>query len=272
MQEAGSYQDSGASPVTDSSPASESQGGGNQQTGVNPVWTAALEGIPAEFHPKLQEHFGKWDSNYQRMQQQIAPYKQFTQYDPQHLSQAWAMREMLNNNPMELYRRLTQALGLSEQQAQGEFEPEQEYEGQNDDDPRWSEFKARQDALDAQQQQIANFIQGRAEGEVTEQWQNAFEAQIADIQQRFGDFDVVDVLNRASQMDDPDIARAYIEQQEFLRREFQRTRSTANSRAPLVQPTTGGMPSSAQKDPADFTKEERAAMFRDMMNASQSRG
>ena len=269
--EAGSSQDSGVSPVSESTSAPESQGGGNQGTGVNPVWTAALEGVPAEFHPKLQEHFGKWDSNYQRMQQQYAPYKQFTQFEPQHLSQAWAMREMLNNNPMELYRRLTQALGLNEQQSPGEFESEEEdspFRGE-DEDPRWTEFKQRQDALDAQQQQIAEFIQGRAESEVTEQWTNAFEQQIEALRQQHGDFDIEDVLTRASHMDDPDIGRAFQEQQNFLRREFQRSRSTANVRAPLVQPTTGGIPSSAQKDPAEYTKEERAEIFRNAMNLSK---
>lgn len=270
------------SPVSNQSPSETSNGGGGQTqapTGINPAWSAALENVPNEFHKGLQEHFGRWDQNYAKLAQQYTPYRSFAEQkiSPQDLQQAWQLRGLLDSNPHEVLRRLSTALGVQVSQAQQQQEQEQqtpssqEQEGEPED-PRWAEINRRQEMLNQQNQQVLDFVQQRARQEEVSAAETEVGQEIEQLKQKYGEFDVVDVLQRASVMDEPSIEAAFQQQQQFLEKEFQRTRSSANNRAPLVSPTSGGMPPSAQKDPAHYTKAERTAAFGALLQAHNERG
>jgi len=267
------------SPVDNQSPSRNVGGGqssnGQAPTGINPAWTAALEGVPNEFHKNLQEHFGRWDQNYQKLAQQYTPYKSFAdqRISPQELQQAWQLRGLLDQNPHEVLRRLSTALGvkIAQEQQEQEQQSSQEPDGEPED-PRWAELNRRQEMLNQQNQQVLNYVQQRAHQEEVQAAEQEVGQEIEQLKQRHGDFDVVDVLQRASLMDEPNIELAFQQQQQFLQREFQRTRSTANYRAPLVSPTSGGMPPSAEKNPAQYTRAERTAAFGALLQAHNERG
>ena len=265
------------SPVSNQFPSGSTGGSGQGQssTGINPAWTAALEGVPNEFHKGLQEHFGRWDQNYQKLAQQFTPYKNFAdqRISPQELQQAWQLRGLLDSNPHEVLRRLSTALGvqIAQQQQEQEQSSQEQQEGEPED-PRWAEFNRRQEMLNQQNQQIMEFVQSRAHQEEVSAAETEIGQELDQLMQRYGEFDVVDVLQRASLMDEPDIGMAFQQQQQFLQQEFQRTRSTANYRAPLVSPTSGGMPPSAEKNPAHYTKAERTAAFGALLQAHNERG
>jgi len=270
----GDSQSYDGSPVDNQSPSGPESGGQQASTGINPAWSKALEGVPNEFHRGLQEHFGRWDQNYTKLAQQFSPYRNFAEQkiDPDQLQQAWQLRGLLDSNPHEVLRRLSTALGVQiaqeqqEQKQQQQQESSQEFEG-DPEDPRWAEMNRRQEMLDQQNQQLMNFLQQKSHQDEVSAAEAEVGQEIDALRQRYGDFDVVDVLQRASLMEEPNIEHAFQQQQEFLQREFQRSRSSANNRAPLVSPTNGGMPPSAEKNPAQYTKAERAAAFGALLQA-----
>lgn len=107
--------DSGGAPQNDGS-----QNG--NQGGINPAWNDVLNVIPQELHSQVTPHLQKWDGNFQRVQQQYAPYKQFldNKVEAPYLQQAYQLAKALETDPEGVYNLLHQEFGQQQQNPQGQ--------------------------------------------------------------------------------------------------------------------------------------------------------
>lgn len=91
----------------DTGGAPENSGGGN---GAHPAWNDMLGVIPQELHEQVLPHLRNWDQNVQKVQQQFAPYREFSQggWTPDRLRQAVGVAQAIEQNPrgfMDVLRR-----------------------------------------------------------------------------------------------------------------------------------------------------------------------
>lgn len=82
----------------------------NSGGGVHPAWNDMLGVIPQELHEQVLPHLRNWDQNVQKVQQQYAPYREFSQggWTPDRLRQAVGVAQAIEQNPrgfMDVLRR-----------------------------------------------------------------------------------------------------------------------------------------------------------------------
>jgi hypothetical protein len=213
---------------------------GGESTGVNPAWNEILSVLPDSLHPVVKPALEKWDTNYnngiQKVHSEYEPYKAFKDggYDPQTIQYALAILDKIENDPKSIYDALAEHNGWAEQGQNDSENPEYEPEGEVD--PRilraeqLAEAVAEYTMTQHQQQQEA------AEDE-------ALDAEIAGL------------LEENKLTEDPHVERfmlglmlagasAQDAMKEYLALTSEvATRPRANSTAPVVMGSGGGVPS-----------------------------
>lgn len=264
--------------------------------GHNPKWDKMLGKIPTEFHNIVADDLKQWDRNYGALAQQYAPWKQLVQQGitPEQASKAYQLYQTINMNPMEIYRRLGEALKdqlppqdnrsqqqVTQQQQQGQQGNAGEYEveGQGNSEVTSSpEFQA----LQQQYNQLYQMVQGDISNRQLEQQTQSYEAQIEQtfqqIEAQNGPFDRADVLQRlAAQLQmgqEPNILKAYQDQQTLIQQYTQQQAQVNQQQvpnAPRVMPTSGGVPNNSSA--VDLTSAEgRKQRFKELMDAANQSG
>lgn len=86
---------------------------GGDSGGVNPAWTPIYEKIPTEFHNMIQPTLKEWDQNFQRVQSQFAPYKDYAEQGiaPDHINASLRLAKVLQENPRFVYDKMVEAYG-----------------------------------------------------------------------------------------------------------------------------------------------------------------
>lgn len=235
----------------------------------NPKWNGLLSKIPNEFHNIVAEDLKEWDRNYGQLSQNFAPWKQFSQQGitPETLQSAYQLYQVMQANPVEIYRRLGEALKDQLPQQQEQQQEDTEEEEYSEDTNQFDissnpQYQQLQQQVEQMQQMLTQQYQSQQE----EQYSQQIETTLNQIEEKHGAFDRVDVLNRvASQLqrgEQPDIIKAYEEQQAFVQNIL--AQHQVKPSAPTVMPTNGGLPPNASPAKLD-TEQGRADKFAELL-------
>lgn len=237
----------------------------------NPAWKPVLEAIPSQFHGIVKPVLKQWDSNYGRLAESYAPYKEFSQQYPtvnsEILQRAYTLYDTLDKNPQELYRRLGEYLGVNANTTTPDT-PEQvnifEDETTSEQQPTDPRYEALQQQVMQQQQQLQAFQQAQMADRYTQQ----LDSEIKQLQKAHGNFDVKDVMNRVlAQMqrgEEPSIQKAFQEQQSFI----QMVMANSKPAPPQVLSPGGGTPANTE-NLSIKTQDDRVNAFEAMLRAAQ---
>ena len=157
---------------------------------LNPIWDEAWADVPDPIRQQQRTVFEKWDANYNGLQARYAPYQKFEQqgYNPQYLETAIDIQRALVTDPEGFVRQAIQEFGLTAFQAQ---QLQAAAQGQEEEflDPQ--EQRLRQlEALEAErQQQWEQQQQQYAAEQARQQGAQQVQAAIANLHQKYGDFD-----------------------------------------------------------------------------------
>lgn len=190
---------------------------GSGQGGGNPYSLADnfLQGVPDEHRPILEPYVKKWDAGvtrrFQEIHSQYEPYKQLG--EPDQLSQAVEIYQLLDQNPQLVYQILHQQFG----QAPGQGVGNQQIEDEEEEENPFSQFQEVLTPFQQQMQQqqqmleaLAQVVVGKAQQERQAEEDRQLDQYLTNLKQEFGEFDEKFVLSQmANGMSGEDAVKAF---------------------------------------------------------------
>lgn len=231
-------------------------------SGGHPAWDEYLKDIPEVFHPQVKPAFEKWDKNFQKVQSEYEPYKEFIGTDPNELQAALQVANLIRTNPKALYDNLGSRYGFNSNFDQGQsdeeddsedeygYEYESEEESSIEDDPRFQElankyaemaqYIQRQQQEQQEQQQMA---------QVKQETEQAFSEIEKGLGRTLNDNERAEIVQRTVMLGDRnggnyDIREGYKDFAQFVN--TVRSQPRANDSAPDVLSGNGGLPVKSQ--------------------------
>lgn len=239
---------------------------GVEQSGGNPAWADILNTLPDAYHDVVRPKLEDWDRGVQdrftKQAETYNPYKSIIEQKiaPDELMAAYQFSQQVEQDPVAMYERLgayLQQQGYTPQQAAQAVQDAAEdngdagFEYSEEDDPRITALQQQQDAMreafEAQQFEQQKFaIEQQTYSEV-----DAFQKE-----KQLPGWELKEVLNRARNMAEPDLAAAY---NEWTQVKAQMGAASPGRDAPGVLSATGGNPLSPRKAYEDMTRDEQRA-------------
>ena len=224
-------------------------------TGGNPAWESVRTKLdPVSFHA-IEDELKKWDKNAESrissLNQQLKSYSDLG--SPEQLQNYAAIAQKLDAEPETVYNALGEFLKqngrLPETEAELQDavdEQEEAEEGNPTVDPRIAQ-------LEAQQQQMQEFLQQQEQLKMQQEADQALDQEIQELKQQMPDFtdeDVKEVLMRAAfQLQSTGKSAKLADvAQEYLDNTVNRIRAVPRpgDSAPRLLPTSGGLPGGQQ--------------------------
>jgi hypothetical protein len=251
------------------------QGGG----GINPAWNEVLGVVPQELHSQITPHLQKWDQNYDKVQSQYAPYKQFidANVDPENIAFALNAMQQIEQDPKSVVESLTQYMkdnGLLEEEPPVAGQDQGQVGGEELPEVfQHPEYQKLQQELQ-QVRQLAETMgqswvqQQQAEQEAAED--EELQEQIETLKTEVGEFDVEWVLQKAvldveNGKEVTDL-KPYVEQY----RQFEQSIVEKHQRpAPQMLPSGGQAPNN-QTDMKSLSDSDRRKFIADRLRATQA--
>lgn len=250
---------------------------GSQETGgdftPNPAWEELLSALPEEYHSKIAPQLQKWDSNFDRVQSQFAPYKSFADQGltAENLEYATNLARLVDSDPMQVIKALTDYSKQNNLWVDPEEESADEGQGQIDDGEfpdisKHPEFVKMRQIVES----LGTTFLEQREAEQAAQQDAELAEQIDNLTEEHGEFDVKWVLHQAL-MDvesgvEVDDLTPYVQQYRELEKSII---EKANRPAPKLIPNGGAAPTN-QQDLKALSEEERRQYIVDTLKASQS--
>lgn len=263
QQETSQETDNNSQGYVPSGDSNDSEGTGN--TGGNPAWTPLLEKIPTPFHDEIKPFLSEWDSNFNKVQSQFAPYKPIIEQGikPEDINQSLQLARLLSANPRLVYDQLAERFGFNSGQGReeetNEEDPEDNEENNFDnpmDDPRLAPFiQQQQQMAEYLQQQQAIQQEQQLQQEIQQEWQSIEKAHGSPIPQDIR----AEMIQRAIFIADqkgtePSLKEGYDSYNAFVNKV---RGQKANNTAPQVFGGNGGLPSTPQGITGDMSDEDR---------------
>lgn len=176
---------------------------------INPAWEDLLGVVPSQLHSQVTPHLSKWDQNYQKsineVHSQYEPWKKYQDggVSPDDVDYALGLVNALSENPQEVIKALQEWVGAEYPEQQGQLNQTQQ--NQNlEDDPILSHPKVQemQEALNTMAQIILSGREKEQQAAADEELEN----DLAELTEKYGEFDEDLVLALASQGDEFDFA------------------------------------------------------------------
>lgn len=257
----------------------QEEGIGSQETGgdsFNPAWSELMGLIPEELHPQVQPHLQKWDQNFDKVQSQYAPYKQFADQKVPADQIAYALNVMqeIESDPVKILNALQDYVKenglLPDEAANAQGQEPNSDQGQVDDSglpdiSNHPKFKELEQLVQTYGQAFVQQQQQQQEAQEDE----ALQEQIDTLQEELGEFDVKWVLHAALDAaesgNDVEDLRPYVEQ---YRQYEQSIIEKSRKPAPRLMPAGGQQPTS-QVDFKQMSDAERRQFIVDRLSLSK---
>ena len=146
---------------------------------VNPAWEDMLSKVPEEFHPALTPTLSDWDKNFQKVQQEYAPYKEFIENSipVEAIQQSMQIRDLLENNPRGVYDFLQSQYNYGVPEAPvvpGPKEDEYSYDEDSQDISSHPEFQKLSQQVEGFQRMFEDARQQEMESQVQQEIEKDF--------------------------------------------------------------------------------------------------
>jgi hypothetical protein len=244
-------------------------GGGES---YNPAWNPVFEKLPSEFHGMIAPTFKEWDSNFQKVQSEYAPYKQFSEQgvQPDQIQTALQVAHLLQSNPRFVYDKMMEQYGEewgvnSGQGAEEENEFEEDDEQQRFSLERDPAFQQTQAQLNA----IAQFQQQQIENQARQQINAEIDRDFAKVSEKYGELtqNDIEMIVSIATSQNVSVTQAADKVFSFAPRQQQSTPSNL----PNVVPPGGGMPASVV-NPADLNGQQTRSMVEQILRNAANNG
>jgi hypothetical protein len=283
----------GADPTPEpiSDPAPDDATAGNEPLGDPSApqsaieWQQLIERIPEPLHEEIRPMLQEYERQYQRVNEQLAPFKQFVDsgVSQADVELALSIHNAMLMDPKRFYDSFGESYGWNvpapqQQQTPVQYQQPQrmsyeeffEEDGvtpQAGVDPQLIQIlQAQQERLDMlvqaqeyNQQREQQYVAQQQQEQQREQGRQQMEAEFQEIQAKYGDFDKQEVVKRAfanaSAGKNPTLTNAYHELRDYEQKILQRQ---AAQRPPVVLGGANGTPPQAPV-PLNTEDERRAA-------------
>lgn len=251
---------------------------------VNPAWQPILEQLPAEFHKIVTPHLKELDDSRRDLDAKynaLKPYEELAANNVpvDYIRQTLSFYNAVDADPKGFYEYLGNQLGITPQQAAQVVKDAAETEANpaelDENDPvakqlletqrQLAELQSRQGGMESVVQQEAERIRNeRADAELSKQ--------ISALQEKHGaSFNTPMVLHftqmRMQATGKVDLNAGYQDYLNFA--EQIRNQATPNDTAPTILPGAGGYAGSTYVSPADMDVDQKAALFKQMLDAAR---
>jgi hypothetical protein len=244
-------------------------GGQGDASGINPAWNDVLSAVPEDVHSQITPHLRNWDQNFQRVQSDFAPYKEFKEANisPDQIRMGMGIMQALEQNPKQVYELLQQQFNFGEEPGQGETE-----NAPTDDlDNLPDSVKEQLGLIPELQKQLDTVMQWAvtqqsASSEAQED--EALDNLISGLKSQHGEFDERYVLSLMQAGVDPqDAIKEYHSFVEKVSSDAQRPR------APKILGSGGIVPGEQALDPRKMTPQDTKSLVAQMLaqSAAQNR-
>lgn len=234
-----------------------------EQPAKNGAWDELLAVVPSQLHSQVTPHLQKWDSNFQKklneVQEQYKPYKDFLDNEvaPEQINYSLNLLRAVEERPGEVIsaiKEYAKQRGITLEEAAEEISEEgQQPEGnENEDDPILSHPKFKE--MESQLETLAQILVQQQEAEAQEQEDAELEAELAELKEKHGDFDVEWVLTKAVTTEDPNLETHIAAYREFVNGLIAQQRKPG----PKVMSGSGSAPNQ-QIHPRDMDATQRKA-------------
>lgn len=247
------------------------------ESGGNPAWEGIRNKLDPMLFKSIEEDLKGFDKNAQSkiesLNKQYSPYKAFDEQgiDSDQLSQALYLAQQVEANPQEIYEKLGEFLKTTGRLPESKKEVaealEDDYSGDEEQDPRLTK-------LEEQQQKMEAFLERQAQEEVRSQADKALNKEIDTLRKthpEMTDEDLEEVISRAA-------TKGFLNQQKGLNKvpkledEYNSVVQYRNSilqaarsgdSAPRLIPTSGGVATSSgeKKTLGQLTSNESADLL-----------
>jgi hypothetical protein len=179
--------------ATDSDTTDDSNEG--SAPSVIPQWKPILDAVPAEYHDALLPTLQEWDANvsrrFQKIHDEVEPYKQFDEYDPATVKEAVDVYTQLLNDPAATWETIGKAFGLSPQvSSQSDSSSvDEDFDGLELPDALRARL-AKLDDHDRVLDLVTTELLSRRQAEEEAREDAALEAYLGELQEQYGDYDV----------------------------------------------------------------------------------
>lgn len=230
-------------------------------SGGNPAWEPLKQKLDPLLFKSIESDLKDWDksaqSRIESLNQQYAPFKQFADagVKPEAIQQAIALAEMIDKDPVAIHQRLGEFLQQTGRMPQTQKEVAAVVDGAESEEEMTEDPRIAQ--LQAQQDQMQQFLQQQEEQRVQAQADQELSTEIAALRKahpEMSDADQQEVLERAAtiawkasqsgQNMIPKLEDAYAQLAAYRNQILSAPR--AGDSAPRLLPTSGGVPSPDQ--------------------------
>lgn len=247
---------------------STENGGGES---YNPAWNPVFEKLPSEFHGMIAPTFKEWDSNFQKVQSEYAPYKQFSEQgvQPDQIQTALQVAHLLQTNPRFVYDKMMEQYGEEWGVNSGQGAEEEEYEEGEEQNAFSLERDPAFQQTQAQLNAIAQFQQQQIENQARQQINAEIDRDFAKVAERYGELSQDDIAMIVSVATSQNLAVPAAADKVFSF--APRQQQAAPSNLPNVVPPGGGMPA-AVVNPANLNGRETRSMVEQILRNAANNG
>lgn len=245
-------------------------GGQGDASGINPAWNDVLSAVPEDVHSQITPHLRNWDQNFQRVQSDFAPYKEFKEANisPDQIRMGMGIMQALEQNPKQVYDLLQQQFNFGSETGQGETEdapPNEELDNLPDSVKQQLGLIPE---LQKQLETVMNWAVGQQSASSEAQEDEALDNLITGLKSQHGEFDERYVLSLMQAGVDPqDAIKEYNSFVEKVSMDAQRPR------APKILGSGGIVPGEQALDPRKLDPKSTKDLVTQMLmhNAAQNR-
>lgn len=242
--------------------------GDDESEKFNPAWNPLLEKIPTPFHKEVAPYLKEWDSNYNKVQSQVTPFKPFIEQGvtPESIQQSLRLAQMIQANPRAIYDELGNRFGFATSGQGQEVDEDDDEDEDTDgidnplDNPALAPILQRQQQME---EYLAEQVRVQQERELDQQIQNEWQS----LEKKHGSPIPQDIkaemvrrslwiADQKGENYEPRIEDGYNDYNAWVNRV---RAQKANNSAPEVFNGTGGVPSTPTGITGDMTDEQRIA-------------
>lgn len=165
--------------------------------GGNPAWNDVLQYVPEDKRQEVVPRLQEWDKNYQEVQQQLAPWKEFvdSKVDPETAQLGLNVLTTIENNPQAAYDAIGKHLGISSKEAKEVVQDVQkDIEAGQDSSSGISkeQFEQLKKTTDA----MAQILVANRQQEEINQEEQALDQELSALKKNKGDFPEEEIVMR----------------------------------------------------------------------------
>ncbi len=238
---------------------------GSESSEISEFAQGVLKNIPDQDRAIVQKYMKDWDGNvtkkFQEIHKEYEPYKAYGSVED--LASTQEIISMINDNPMEFYNRMTQALRDSGMLEDDNMSGNEEVSNLPEFEGVPKEFVEKFQQTQEQLNRVMEYIEGDSTAKEQKELLQRFDARVAELHTTHGDFDEDYFITKLSQgYSEEEAIKAWNDTLE--------KHGSPRKPAPINLPGNGGVPNRNQVVPSKMNKQDRISYGRQLLEQANA--